>query len=153
MVGRLNPPGPIHIDGKLNPTEKENAMPMNRKLAGTTGALALAFAAATPPLVMPLAPAHAQSAMPPACQAASNSAQLEAARYGTPPSNAGVIVQMQYIMWATNLLLESLDRSCRDWGDYSATRQQFQNTYNATMQTCLSMASNSGDCRPQPYGG
>jgi hypothetical protein len=126
---------------------------MNRKLTGTAGALALAFAAATPPLVAPLAPAHAQSAMPPACQAASNAAQAKAARYGKPSSSDGVIVQMQYILWATNLLLESLDGSCRDWGDYNATRQQFQNTYNSTMQNCLGVASNPADCRPQPYGG
>lgn len=128
-------------------------MHMNRKMTGTTGAMALLFVAATPPLIVPLTPAHAQSAMPPACQAASNAAQAEGGRYGTPPASAGVIVQMQYILWATNLLLESLDRSCRDWGDYSRTRQQFQNTYDATMQNCLNMASNSGDCQPQPYRG
>ena len=126
-----------------------------RKLTATTGALALLFAAATPPLIVPLTPAHAQaySAMPPACQAASNAAQAEGARYGTPPANASVIVQMQYILWATGLLLESLDRSCRDWADYYRTRQQFQNTIDATMQNCLNMASNSADCRPEPYRG
>ena len=60
---------------------------------------------------------------------------------------------MQHILWAVGLMLDSLDRSCRDWADYARTRAQFQNTYNTTMQQCLNMASNRGDCRRQPFTG
>ena len=91
--------------------------------------------------------------MPPACQAASNAAQAEGSRYRQPPANANVIVQMQHILWTVGLLIDSLDRSCRDWADYARTRAQFENTYNATMQNCLNMASNRADCRRQPYTG
>ena len=60
---------------------------------------------------------------------------------------------MQHILWTVGLLIDSLDRSCRDWADYARTRAQFENTYNATMQNCLNMASNRADCRRQPYTG
>jgi hypothetical protein len=130
-------------------------MRTDRNVTAMTGALALLFAAATPPLILPLTPAQAQgySPMPPACQAASQAAEAEGSRYGQPPANAPVIAQMQHILWSLGLLLDSLDRSCRDWADYGRTRQQFQNSYDGTMQTCLSMASSSSECRRQPYGG
>jgi hypothetical protein len=130
-------------------------MEKNNKTIKMTSALALVIAAATPPLTLPLTPARAQgyAPMPPACQAASVAAQAEGAKYGQPPADANIIDQLQFILWGTGLLIESLDRSCRNWADYQRTRQQFQNTYDATMQNCLNIASNASDCRPEPYGG
>lgn len=124
------------------------------KKANLTGAMALIFATATTPLVVPISPAHAQaySPMPPACKAASDAAQAENAQYAQPPSNASTVVQMQHILYMTGLLLDSLDQSCRDWADYGRTRQQFQSTYDSTMVTCRQVASNDADCRRKPYG-
>lgn len=126
-----------------------------KRIANTTSALALLFAAAAAPVILPLAPASAQgySPMPPACQAASVRAQAEGARYGRPPESASLIDKLQFILWGTKILLDSLDSSCRSWADYDRTRQKFQNTYNSTMENCLNIASDRGDCRPEPYGG
>ena len=97
--------------------------------------------------------AQAYSPMPPACQASSDAAQAAGNRYPAPPANAPVIAQMQHILWAVGLLMDSLDESCRDWADYSRTRAQFENQYNSTMRTCREIAVDHGDCRRQPYGG
>ena len=91
--------------------------------------------------------------MPPACQASSDAAQAAGSRYPAPPANAPVIAQMQHILWALGLLMDSLDSSCRDWADYGRTRAQFERQYEATMQNCLNIAANHADCRRQPYGG
>ena len=130
-------------------------MPKGRSIAHATSAVALIVAGITGSAVVPLSPAVAQaySPMPPACQAASNAAQAEGNRYRQPPANVSVIVQMQHILWTVGLLIDSLDRGCRDWADYARTRAQFENTYNATMQNCLNIASNRNDCRRQPYTG
>lgn len=129
-------------------------MNINRAI-GLTGSLAWLITAATTPVIIPLSPANAQgySPMPPACQAASVRAQAEGAKYGQPPANAPLIDQLQFILWGTKILLDSLDQSCRGWADYQRTRQQFQNTYDTTMQNCLNIAVDSGDCRPEPYTG
>ncbi len=130
-------------------------MPKRKSLAGAMPAAALILAGITASAAVPLTPAVAQaySPMPPACQAASNAVEAEGRRYRQPPPSANLIAQMQHILWAVGLMIDSLDRSCRDWADYARTRAQFQNTYNATMQQCLNMASNRADCRRQPYTG
>ena len=89
-----------------------------------------AFIAATLPAS---AYAQAYSPMPPACQASSDAAQAAGSRYPAPPANAPVIAQMQHILWALGLLMDSLDSSCRDWADYGRTRAQFESQYEATV--------------------
>lgn len=122
--------------------------------ANLMGALALLFTGAAAPLLLPFSPAEAQAypPMPPACAAASNAAQAENARWSAPPSNAGLVPQMQHILYMTGLLIDALDRSCRDWPDYERSRQQFQTQYNDTMRTCKQVASNPADCRRKAYG-
>ena len=124
------------------------------KLANLTGALALVAAAVTP-VAVPISPAAAQaySPMPPACKAASDAAEMEGSSYSQPPANVSVIVQMQHILYLTGLLLDALDHSCRDWADYGRTRQQFEATYNATMENCRAIASDQSECRRKPYRG
>ncbi len=117
-------------------------------------AVPLIATAGLPPVLVPLTPASAQgySPMPPACQAASAAAQAENAQFSQPPADSSIVVQTQHILYMTGLLIDSLDQSCRDWADYGRTRQQFQSTYDATMKTCLQIATNSADCRRKPYG-
>lgn len=117
-------------------------------------AAALFATAALPSLVVPLTPATAQafSPMPPGCKAASDAVQAEGNRYRMPSSSESTVVQMQHILFLSGLLLDTLDRSCRDWADYERSRQQFQTQYNGTMRTCKQVASNPADCRRKAYG-
>lgn len=124
------------------------------RCVSVTSATALLFVASGPTLVIPIlgVQAMAYSPMPPACQAASNAVQAEGARYSQPPANAATVVQLQHALYLTGLLIDALDRSCQDWTDYASTRQQFQTTYDATVKTCLQVATTSSDCRRKPYG-
>lgn len=130
-------------------------MSKRNSIAAASSALALVVGAVTAPVALPFSAANAQaySPMPPACQAASDAAQMEGNSYSQPPANISVIVQMQHILYLTGLLLDALDHSCRDWADYGRTRQQFEATYNATLENCRAIASDQSECRRKPYRG
>jgi hypothetical protein len=103
--------------------------------------------------MIPISPARAEPPKSAACQASSDSGEAELARYPDPPQGTEVIVQMQHLLWKLGYIMDLLDGSCRDWGGYETVHQQLQQSYDATMQNCLAMASSSSYCHRQRYGG
>jgi hypothetical protein len=127
-------------------------MPEVRRISTVVTALTLVLAAA-PPAMIPISPARAEPPKSAACQASSDSGEAELARYPDPPQGTEVIVQMQHLLWKLGYIMDLLDGACRDWGGYETVHQQLQQSYDATMQNCLAMASSSSYCHRQRYGG
>lgn len=68
-----------------------------------------------------------------------------------PPSSAGLVTQMQHLMWMLEQGIGWLDGNCSGEMGYSQTRASWQNSLNATVNACRNIASNSGDCYARRY--
>jgi len=67
-----------------------------------------------------------------------------------PPASAGLIVQMRHLMWMLTQGMRWLDGNCTGEPGYAQVRASWQNSYNGTVNACQGMASNPGECTPQP---
>jgi hypothetical protein len=66
------------------------------------------------------------------------------------PDSAGLIRQMQHLMWMLQSGIRWLDGNCTSEPGYSQVRASWENSYRGTENACKGMASSPGLCSPQP---
>lgn len=66
----------------------------------------------------------------------------------SPPSSAGAVAQMQWVLYLYQEQMKAVRESCQDWPLRERSLEQMQAQVDATMRTCRQVATNEADCRP-----
>ena len=123
---------------------------MSKKLVSAAAAISIVVGSLAIPSLS--APASAQSFFGEdfSCETAASDLNDEI-NGSQPPASAGLIVQMQHLMWMLEQGMNWLDSHCRSEDNYASVRASWQNSYNSTRNACVASASNSYDCRAVRY--